>query len=176
MLYPAERASLGVVAPQVAPASSKDQGSAYQPQPRELAWSISSHRMSTVGDSSAFQWNSDRDEQFVDFAGLYDLREARRIIQERPRPVEEWATTGTKGELLRDAIESTRLKDDVDWNMVNDDVPIIFAKEPGGGIIIDGHHRLKKRLDRGAETVPVVVLSEEETNQIRRPWGGANLS
>jgi hypothetical protein len=124
-----------------------------------------------VANSSDFEWDTEREENLVDFGGIYDVRLARRIIKGSPRPVMNRPTEGEWGEFFEDALDSTKLKEHVDWSKVDDSVPVIAVQEPGGGIIIDGHHRLKKRIDRGADTVPMVQLTMEETKLVRRPLG-----
>jgi hypothetical protein len=124
-----------------------------------------------VANSSDFEWDTERAEKLVDFGGTYDVKLARRIIKERPRPVLDRPTDGGWGEFFKDALDSAKLNEHVDWSKVDDSVPVIAVQETGGGIIIDGHHRLKKRIDRGADSVPMVLLTEEETKLVRRPLG-----
>ena len=119
--------------------------------------------------SAEFAWDLEREEVFMDplGGGSYDIREAKRIIVATPREVKQWPTTGGYLDYLQDAVEGAKQKPGIDPALVDDELPLIATSERDGGIIIDGHHRLKKRLDRRATNVPVVILTGEETERVR---------
>ncbi len=116
--------------------------------------------------SSDFEWDLARAEQAVDFPEVYDVRKAKRIIVERPRPV-EFLEMQRYAERFRAFLEGVRLRHNVNWEMIDTGIPLILGQSEGVKISIDGRHRMQRALDIKLTSVPAVILTEEETDSVR---------
>src|SRR5260370_834510 len=120
--------------------------------------------------SSDFEWNLERSE--VATARLdppynyqeYDVRKAKRLIVEAPRAVKELDLLHY-GEWLQDQLQYCDVSPTL--SQVDLGLPVIFGRLPAGNLPLDGWHRIKKALETGAKSLPVIYLSEEETEAIR---------
>lgn len=115
--------------------------------------------------SDTFSWDVERAEEARDLEELYDIREAKRIIVAKPRPV-EFLDVAKYGDLLMDFVG---LKPNADCRTVDTTLPVILAQDQNGGkFAIDGRHRIAKAQRLREPTIPAVVLTIEETIRIRR--------
>lgn len=113
--------------------------------------------------SDQIDWQSRLGEQFV-FAGKhYDLAKAKELIKAAPRPVEKRPLAQFKP-MYYEAVK-------IDWDKAektDTEIPVIVATEDGKPVLIDGWHRFAKALRARLNEIPAVVLTEDETKQIRR--------
>jgi hypothetical protein len=99
---------------------------------------------------------------------LYDVRKAKQIVIAAPRAVESSRLDERHRAFFGELLEAVRVKPDIDWQNIDTQLPVIFARGPDGKRFpIDGRHRLAKALVSGQEYLPAVTLTEEETAQIR---------
>lgn len=124
--------------------------------------------------SSTITWNLKKEE----FIYLYDrwrVDHAKRLIQERPRPIRKLAL-----EPFRDLISSPGQAHffgiRVDWkkvesDVVNTDDPLLVAYGSMGRIPIDGWHRIAKGLLKGLTELDYVGLTKEESKKVHRYTG-----
>lgn len=116
-----------------------------------------------MADSNSIDWQPRLGEQFV-FAGKhYDLAKAKGLIKATPRPIENRPLSQFKP-MYYEAVK-------IDWDKAEKTdpaIPVIVATENGNPVLIDGWHRYAKALRMRLTEIPCVVLSEDETNQIRR--------
>ena len=132
----------------------------------------------TKKQSSDFEWKMER-EYFRFFSRGYDVKKAKEIIVKTPREVNVMGLSGVKNMVKRPQrdekgqITSFSLGISVDWDRIDStteidlDFPTILANHGNGDYWpIDGWHRIAKAVDMGQESLPVVVLSEEETKQV----------
>ncbi len=116
--------------------------------------------------SSDFTWDLDRPERTQELCERYDVQKAKQIIVADPRLV-EFVDLKTHGAAVQDCLDGVKLKSDVDWAKIDVNFPSIFVRTASGKFPIDGRHRLAKALRDGIGAVPVVYLSETETDSIR---------
>lgn len=116
--------------------------------------------------SSDFTWDLERPERTHELFERYDVQKAKQIIFADPRLV-EFVDLKTHGLAIQDYLDSVKLKSDVDWDKIDVSFPAIFVRTASGRFPIDGRHRLAKALNDGTELVPVVYLTETETDSIR---------
>jgi hypothetical protein len=117
--------------------------------------------------SSDFDWDIDRNERTQELLEQYDVQRAKQFIKENPRPIEQLDLAKYR-DFFTDYLEGVKFRDNADWAKVDTAVPIIFGRdEQGRKFPIDGRHRLKKALDDGLPTIPIVSLSKDETQSIR---------
>lgn len=116
--------------------------------------------------SSSFSWDVEREEQAVEIGQVFDVRRAKQIIVEKPRPVEPIDLSVYRA-FFEQELEDVRLRTDVDWNSVDPDLPVIFGSERGKKFPIDGRHRLTKALREGRTSCLAVSLTDEETRAIQ---------
>src|ERR1700744_4650612 len=113
--------------------------------------------------SSQIDWQPRLGEQFVYSGKHYDLAKAKELIKATDRPVEKRPLSQFKG-MYYEAVK-------IDWDKAektDTGIPVIVATEEGGKVIlIDGWHRYAKALRTRLTEIPCVVLSEEETKQVR---------
>ena len=116
-----------------------------------------------MAESSEIDWQPRLGEQFVYAGKHYDLAKAKDMIKAAPRPVEMRPLSTFKA-MYYEAVK-------IDWDKAERTdvaIPLIAATEGGKLILIDGWHRYAKSLRLRAAEVPVVVLTEDETNKVRR--------
>ncbi len=120
-----------------------------------------------ASQSSEIEWQSRVGELFV-FAGVrYDLARAKELIKATPRPIEMKSIALFKS-MYYEAVK-------IDWDKAEKTdtaIPAIVATEAAEGgpklVLIDGWHRYAKALRTRLTEIPVVLLTEEETKQIRK--------
>ena len=117
-----------------------------------------------MADSSSIEWQPRLGEQFI-FAGkYYDLAKAKELIKATPRPIEPKPLSTFKS-MYYEAVK-------IDWDKAEKTdtaIPVIAATEEGGKLVlIDGWHRYAKALRTRLTEIPTVILTEEETQKIRR--------
>jgi hypothetical protein len=113
--------------------------------------------------SSQIDWQPRLGEQFVYSGKHYDLAKAKELIKATARPVENRPLTQFKP-MYYEAVK-------IDWDKAEKTdtaIPVIVATENGKPVLIDGWHRFAKALRARLLEIPAVVLTEEETKQIRR--------
>src|SRR6185503_9180464 len=116
-----------------------------------------------MADSSATDWQPRLGEQFTYAGKHFDLAKAKELIKATPRPVEMHPLAQFKP-MYYEAVK-------IDWDKAEKPdpaIPSIVATVEGKPVLIDGWHRFAKSLRARAAELPVVVLTEEETKQIRR--------
>jgi hypothetical protein len=116
-----------------------------------------------MAESSTIDWQPRLGEQFVYAGKHYDLAKAKDLIKATPRPV-EMKPLATFKTMYYEAVK-------IDWDKAERTdvaIPLIVATEGAKLILIDGWHRYAKSLRLRAAEVPVVILTEEETNSVRR--------
>lgn len=129
--------------------------------------------------SSDFSWRLE-EEYFHFVSRRYNVKKAKEIIVKTPREVDVMGLSGVanmvqrpkrneQGQIVSFSIGGIS----VDWdridttNEIDLDFPTILANHGNGDYLpIDGWHRIAKAVDMGQESLPVVVLSEEETKQV----------
>ena len=117
--------------------------------------------------SSEFEWDVARNECTQELFEQYDVQGAKKFIKAGPRPVEQLDLVKYR-DFFNDYLEEVRFRQGVDWAKVDTEVPIIFGRDQEGRKFpIDGRHRLKKALDDGLSTIPIVCLTKDETENIR---------
>jgi hypothetical protein len=113
--------------------------------------------------SNQIDWQPRLGEQFV-FAGKhYDVAKAKELIKATPRAVEPRPMAQFKS-MYYEAVK-------IDWDKAektDPSIPVIAATEDGKPVLIDGWHRYAKALRTRLTEIPCVILTEEETKQIRR--------
>jgi hypothetical protein len=117
-----------------------------------------------ANQSGDIDWQPRLGEQFL-FAGKrYDLAKAKELIKANPRPVEPKPLSTFKS-MYYEAVK-------IDWDKADKtdtSIPVIVATEEAGkSVLIDGWHRYAKALRLRLTEIPAVVLSEDETKQIRK--------
>ena len=88
---------------------------------------------------------------------------AKELIKAAPRPIEMRPLSQFKS-MYYQAVK-------IDWDKAertDPTIPLIVATEEGKPVLIDGWHRYAKALRARATEVPAVILTEEETQKIRR--------
>ena len=113
--------------------------------------------------SNQIEWLPRLGETFIHGVTRYDLAKAKALINATPRPVEMRPLAQFKAMYY----ESVK----IDWDKAEKTdpaIPAIVATEGGNPILIDGWHRYAKALRMRLTEIPVVVLTEEETKQIRK--------
>jgi hypothetical protein len=113
--------------------------------------------------SSQIDWQPRLGEQFLFGGKRYDLAKAKDLIKAAPRPVEMKPLSLFKA-MYYEAVK-------IDWDKAektDPTIPLIVATEDGGKLVlIDGWHRYAKGLRTRLTEIPVVVLTDEETQKIR---------
>ena len=113
--------------------------------------------------SSEIDWQPRLGEQAIFDGKHYDLAKAKALIKAAPRPLEKRPLSQFKA-MYYDAVK-------IDWDKserTDTAIPVIVATEDGKPKLIDGWHRYAKALKARLTEIPAVVLTEEETRQIRR--------
>jgi hypothetical protein len=117
--------------------------------------------------SSDFDWDVARNERTQELFEKYDVQGAKKFIKAGPRPVEQLDLVKYKA-FFNDYLQEVQFRPNADWAKVDTAVPIIFGRDQEGRKFpIDGRHRLKKALDDGLPTIPIVCLTKDETESIR---------
>lgn len=105
-------------------------------------------------------------ETFYYRMGAWDVREAKRIIYQNPRPTKPFPVDSVKY-----YVNSGSIAIGERYKQANLSIPLILISTNGdkesGQFPIDGWHRIKKALEDGIETLPSYVLTEEESKKIR---------
>lgn len=121
--------------------------------------------------SSDFAWYSTEAESFSFLGSRFDVRAAKRLIKNTPRPVLKVRVVQAAALLGGIAIFEENLR------AADTDFPIILATltgKPGEDDVhlpIDGWHRIRLAVDSGLEFIPAVLLTADETRRIRRVGG-----
>ena len=116
-----------------------------------------------MADSSETDWQPRLGEQFIYGSVRYDLAKAKTLIKATARPV-EMKPLGQFKSMYYEAVK-------IDWDKAEKTdtaIPVIVATEDGKPVLIDGWHRYAKALRTKLTEIPAVVLTEEETKQLRR--------
>ena len=117
-----------------------------------------------MADSSETDWQPRLGEQFLFGGKRYDLAKAKELIKATPRPVEMRPLSQFKA-MYYEAVK-------IDWDKAEKTdfaIPSIVATEEGGKpVLVDGWHRYAKALRARQTEIAAVVLTEEETKQIRK--------
>lgn len=117
--------------------------------------------------SNDFEWDLERPERTVEFPHVYDVQKAKKIIVANPKPVQV-IEMSKHGSSFKEYLGGVKLKGDADWSKVDAELPIIFGQTKADGRFpIDGRHRLAKAIDEGRDHINGIILSEEETAEIR---------
>ncbi len=118
--------------------------------------------------SSDFEWTLDRNEFAAEVdpdiceMAYYDIRKAKELIRDNPRPVEFRDLEPYIDAILADA----KLRPNVNWDLIGTDLPVIVGQKEGGKFPIDGRHRFKRAMQLNMERFPLVALTVEETKAI----------
>lgn len=120
--------------------------------------------------SDAWTWREDL--QDFEFSGhFFNLDKAKKIITKRPRPVETMQVDEF-AYMLIDAIIRVKAATSPKYKL---DVPVIIGTLTSGRrLLLDGWHRLRKALDTKVKELPAVILTREETAEVkwkRYPYG-----
>ena len=127
--------------------------------------------------TSQFEWDTKFIETFVFFSSQWDVSEAKRIIQARPRPITTFRVEEAAA-LLPDMPDESvrrtlRFHVELDWAKVEQgtgidlSVPVIVATVGKNRFPIDGWHRIARGRYLWARELPCVILNASETNRIR---------
>jgi len=121
--------------------------------------------------SETFEWKDNRDEMFTFLTRNFDIDLAKRIIKTNPRNITNVGLSGLKSWVPRSKTSVGLIK--IDWDRIDAEegnydlsFPVIIASIEGGHFPIDGWHRIAKAIEQGVESLPSVMLTPEETEQI----------
>ncbi len=118
--------------------------------------------------SNDFEWDLDRPEKTVEgLDGIFDVQKAKQIIAATPREIEKIDLVKNEAYFRSYVDDEVNLKDDIDWNTVDCSIPLIFVRLPGGKLQIDGKHRLAKAMRTGLKTLPAIILTPEESADVK---------
>jgi len=129
-------------------------------------------------NSDKFEWHYDASEIFEFVMRRYDIREAKKIIQEKPRKIHNMSLEGLKSMIPKrpKPIEGGRFEmhpgigvnwGKIDTEEINLNFPVIVATRKDNSLLpIDGWHRMAKAMDKGITSLPAVLLTKKETKQI----------
>lgn len=105
-------------------------------------------------------------ETFYYYGVGWDVREAKRIIHQNPRPIQQFPVKSVEYYIRSGAIATNET-----YKNANLNVPIILISTKGdeesGQFPIDGWHRIRKAIEEKVETLPAYVLTEEESKKIK---------
>ena len=130
-------------------------------------------------NSSEFKWHYDVSEMFEFVMSRWDVRMAKAIIHETPRPVLKMSLEGLKSVVPeRPVAQENGLLTmhpgiSVDWDKIDSEeidlsIPVIVVTRKNGSTLpIDGWHRIAKAMDQGIGSLPAVLLNEEETERVQ---------
>ena len=113
--------------------------------------------------SDQIDWQPRLGEQFIYAGRHYDLAKAKELIKAAPRAVEMKPLSLFKS-MYYEAVK-------IDWDKAektDNTIPVIVATLEGKQMLIDGWHRFAKSLRARQTEIPAVVLTEEESQKIRR--------
>lgn len=106
-------------------------------------------------------------ESFFYYGMEWDVREAKRIIYQNPRPISQFPVKSVEYYIKSGAIATNNTYKDANLS-----IPVILISAKGedesGQFPIDGWHRIRKALETGVETLPSYILTPEETKKIRK--------
>lgn len=120
-------------------------------------------------------WDERDRETFVFLTLRFDVDLAKRILGERPHPIQmveaqklERFYSEREGKGL--SIFESGVSPNLDLSHANISIPTIWVHLPKGagdggeaGMMVDGIHRLNRRHECGCATAPAVVLTPEES-------------
>jgi len=142
-----------IPAPQEPPSQPLERDSGGQPIPRPTLGARNSADIPITLEAETFTLGS----------RTWDVRQAKKIIQETPRTIEEVNIEGTDFLTGIKRGGATIAIDKTAAEKADTDIPIIgFKDEDGNFFPIDGWHRVFKARKAGATTLPAIVLTESE--------------
>ena len=116
--------------------------------------------------SDEYVWDLERPEMSQEVFERYDVRAAKRLISANPRST-EIIDLNKYRPVFEEYLAGVKLKDDIDWSLIDTSLPVIFTRTPEGKSPIDGRHRLAKALKDNEDHILGVFLTEEETKQVK---------
>ena len=120
-------------------------------------------------------WNTDRAEIFRLLWSRWDIRKAKQILAATPSRVVRTCEVKPFESTISRRLESGAITIGVrvDWDRVQHDatidltVPIILGTLEDADLLLDGYHRVAKALRTRVATLPCVVLTRDETENVR---------
>lgn len=108
-----------------------------------------------------------KDEIFHYYGGSWDVRKAKRMIHQNPRPTIQFEAKNAKYQIESGAIATY----DKYLEMADTSVPIILISSKNadgstGYFPIDGWHRIRKAIENNIDFIPAYVLTIEESKEI----------
>lgn len=131
--------------------------------------------MEEVETSAKFEWH-DVEEVFHFLAASFDVRLAKKFIRDVPRELNEVRVADVSNLIGsppkregNSVMVSAAIR--INWDRAVSSetditVPIILCKVFDTYMPIDGWHRLAKAKAEGRETLPCVVLTDEESDKV----------
>ena len=114
--------------------------------------------------SSEFEWQPRLSEKAILGGVAFDIVKAKELIKATPRPVEMKPCS-----LFKPAYYLLGI--DVDWEkakQANMAFPVIGCIHDGKAVIVDGWHRYAHAIRANTPEIPVVMLTDEEYQQVRK--------
>jgi len=104
-------------------------------------------------------------ETFSYYMSSWDVRAAKRLIHENPRPISQFPVIA-----VENYVSHGRIAISDQYKQANLNIPIICisnTKDENSAFPIDGWHRIKKAIEENIEYLPAYILTPEESKQIK---------
>jgi hypothetical protein len=126
--------------------------------------------------SSDFEWDTTTLEVFTFLYWRFDVCQAKKIIHASPRNVVTCDVTKAFDLVHPRPPKLMALKIPVEWNKIDEEpekydlsIPLIGIKFHGTVMIIDGWHRIAKASESSITELPLVLLTDEESEKLGSP-------
>lgn len=129
---------------------------------KDLELVSAGNRWQTITDS---ELDLNEYEDFSYGGRVWDVRKAKRILYQNPRPKAMFPVNSVKSYIDHGLINTGRNYEDANLS-----IPLILISSKGddvsGQFPIDGWHRIRKALESGVNELPAYVLTEDESKEI----------